>query len=62
MKAGQEFTRQNVRSIRPADGLHPRDLPKILGRLANRDIERATPLAWDLVRGEAEDGAARAPE
>jgi pseudaminic acid synthase len=62
MKAGQEFTHQNVRSIRPARGLHPRYLPKVVGRHAKRDIERATPLAWDLVAGQAKEGAAREPE
>lgn len=62
MKAGQEFTYQNVRSIRPAQGLHPRHLPKVVGRRAKQDIESATPLAWDLVGGEAEDGATRRSE
>ncbi len=49
MRAGDEFTAETVRSIRPADGLHTRFLDQILGRHASRDIERGTPLAWDLV-------------
>jgi len=49
MKAGETFTAQNVRSIRPACGLHTRFLPEVLGRRAARDIPRGTPLAWDLV-------------
>ncbi len=36
---GEVFTENNVRSIRPANGLHPRHLPEILGRHASRDIE-----------------------
>ncbi len=51
VKAGEQFTPDNVRSIRPADGLPPRFLPHILGRSAARDIERGTPLSWDLVSG-----------
>jgi N-acetylneuraminate synthase len=49
MKQGQAFTAENVRSIRPGHGLHTRHLPEVLGRHAARDIERGTPLRWDLV-------------
>jgi N-acetylneuraminate synthase len=49
VKCGEVFTRENVRSIRPADGLHTRHLKEVLGRRAACDIERGTPLAWDLV-------------
>ncbi|MDI3329045.1 MAG: pseudaminic acid synthase, partial [Alicyclobacillaceae bacterium] len=34
MKAGEIFTEDNVRSIRPAHGLHPRHLYDVLGRKA----------------------------
>lgn len=50
VKAGQPFTSDNVRSIRPGNGLHTRYLGEIIGRHAARDIERGTPLSWDLVR------------
>jgi pseudaminic acid synthase len=46
MKAGEEFTLDNLRSIRPADGLHPRNLPDLIGRHSNRDIAAGTPLDW----------------
>jgi N-acetylneuraminate synthase len=46
---GEAFTPRNVRSIRPANGLHTRHYAEILGRRATRSIERGTPLAWDLV-------------
>jgi len=49
VKQGQVFTAENVRSIRPGDGLHTRHLPEVLGRKAARDIERGTPLSWDLM-------------
>ncbi len=49
IRAGEAFTRENVRSIRPADGLHPRYLETVLGRAALREIPRGTPLSWDLI-------------
>ena len=49
LKEGQPFTRKNVRSIRPADGLHPRHLDEVVGRRATCDIERGTPLRWTMV-------------
>jgi pseudaminic acid synthase len=49
MKAGDPFTSENVRSIRPANGLHTRHLPEVIGRRAAQDIERGTPLAWSLI-------------
>lgn len=49
VKRGELLTSENVRSIRPAHGLHTRHLPEILGRRAVCDIERGTPLNWDLV-------------
>jgi pseudaminic acid synthase len=49
MKAGEGFSRENTRSIRPGQGLHPRFLEMVWGRKAARDIERGTPLTWDLI-------------
>jgi len=49
VKRGEMFTRKNVRSIRPADGLHPRHLDEILGQRAACHIERGTPLRWTMV-------------
>jgi len=50
-KAGERFTADNVRSIRPGHGLHTRHLEDIVGRCAALDIKRGTPLKWDLVGG-----------
>ena len=49
VKQGEVFTAENIRSIRPGHGLHTRHLPEVLGRQAARDVERGTPLSWDLV-------------
>jgi len=49
VKAGEPFTEDNVRSIRPGYGLPPKELPNVLKRRAAVDIARGTPLSWDLV-------------
>jgi N-acetylneuraminate synthase len=53
VRAGEEFTERNVRSIRPGNGLPPRYLPDILGRHAATDLQRGTPLDWAHVAGAA---------
>jgi sialic acid synthase SpsE len=49
IKQGESFTRENIRSIRPAQGLHPRYLKDTLGRQAICDIQRGTPLNRDMI-------------
>ena len=49
MKAGEEFTGSNVRSIRPGYGLPPKQYAAVLGKKANRDISAGTPLSWELI-------------
>lgn len=50
VKKGELFTEENVRSIRPGYGLHPKYYKDIVGkRRARRDIKAGTPLSWDLI-------------
>ena len=49
IKKGELFTKRNVCSIRPADGLHPRHFNEVLGKRAACDLERGTPLGWAMV-------------
>lgn len=49
INAGEEFTPENIRSIRPGHGLMPRELDNVLGRKAACSIKRGTPLSWDVV-------------
>jgi pseudaminic acid synthase len=49
IRQGETFNEENVRSIRPGHGLHTRHLRQVVGQRAARDIERGTPLSWDLV-------------
>jgi pseudaminic acid synthase len=49
VKKGEAFSDENIRSIRPGYGLHPRYLKNVLGRYATRDIKRGTPFHMDMV-------------
>ena len=50
IKAEEIFTKENIRSIRPGYGLPPKYLKDILGKCATQDIQKGTPLSWELVR------------
>jgi len=49
IKAGERITEENVRSIRPGFGEHPKYLTDILGNKAKVNIDKGTPLSWDLI-------------
>ncbi|CAA6604941.1 Pseudaminic acid synthase [Rhodospirillaceae bacterium LM-1] len=47
--AGESFSHDNVKSLRPARGLPPKEIDRIVGRTASCDISFGTPLSWDHV-------------
>lgn len=49
IKKGEVLTEENIRSIRPGYGLHPKYLYDVIGKKANTDISFGTPLSWDLI-------------
>jgi pseudaminic acid synthase len=49
IKAGEFLTKENVRSIRPGFGMHPKHYQEILGKRVNVDIERGTSLTFDVL-------------
>lgn len=49
IKKGELFTENNIRSIRPSDGLPPKLLNEVIGKKAKMDIEKGTPLSTDLI-------------
>lgn len=50
IQAGEIFTTEHVRSIRPGHGLAPKHINSIIGKVARINIERGTPMSWDLIR------------
>lgn len=50
VKEGEEFTEENIRSIRPGFGLHTRYFDKIIGGHANMNIKGGTPLDWQHIK------------
>ncbi len=49
MRAGEVFTEENLRAIRPGLGLPPKYFEKILGKKINRDMPKGSPVSWDLI-------------
>jgi pseudaminic acid synthase len=49
LKKGEIFTTENIKSIRPGHGLAPKNLYRIIGKRANQNLKRGTPLKWDLI-------------
>ncbi len=49
MKAGDLFTPQNLRVVRPGYGLPPKHIEMLIGKRVSRAVERGTPMSWDLL-------------
>lgn len=49
IKKGEKFTSENIRSIRPSDGMKPKYMKDILGKQATSNLSVGTPLTWDKV-------------
>lgn len=50
IKAGEVFTEQNVRSIRPAAGLEPKYYKDIIGKNSLVDLKKGSPLSLDIIK------------
>lgn len=49
MKAGDLFTKENLRAIRPGYGLAPQYYDILLGKSVKKDVSKGTPAHWDLL-------------
>lgn len=49
IKAGEVFSEENVRSIRPGNGLSPKFYYQVIGKRAKCDIQRGSPLLLDYI-------------
>ena len=49
MKAGDIITEDNVRSVRPGFGLHPKYLPELIGKRVNRSLKKGERFCLDFI-------------
>ncbi|HOJ77870.1 MAG TPA: pseudaminic acid synthase [Bacillota bacterium] len=49
MRAGEVFTEQNLKAIRPGFGLPPKYYQLLLGKKVNRDLKKGTAVKWEYV-------------
>lgn len=49
IKEGDVLTMENIRIIRPGDGLAPKYFDMLLGKKVNRDVSRGTALSFDFI-------------
>jgi len=50
MKAGEIFSEENIRSIRPGYGVHPKFLKEILGKVCVNSINRGCPFQLTMIK------------
>lgn len=50
IKEGEVITEKNVRSIRPGFGMHPKELKEILGKVANKDLDKGDRFEWNFIK------------
>lgn len=44
IKEGEPFTKENIRIIRPGDGIHPRYFDGLIGKIADKHFAKGTPI------------------
>ncbi|WP_425449712.1 pseudaminic acid synthase [Dethiothermospora halolimnae] len=49
IKKGEKLTRENIRVIRPAQGLEPKYYEQVLGKVSKTDIKKGTPFTKDII-------------
>ncbi|MFT5660483.1 MAG: pseudaminic acid synthase [Sulfurimonas sp.] len=49
IKKGEKFTEENIKSVRPANGMHPKHLNTVLTKNAKNNIPKHTPLSFELM-------------
>ncbi len=49
LKSGQKLTVDNIKVVRPGFGLAPKFYTQVLGQTINQDLNKGTPLSWELL-------------
>lgn len=50
IRKGEILTPEDFTILRPGIGLMPKFLPELIGKPAKKDVKRAEPVGWDLIR------------
>lgn len=50
VKSGEVITENNVRSVRPGLGMHPKYLPEVLGKVFIRDCKKGERFSFDMIK------------
>ena len=50
MRKGDVFTEENIRSIRPGDGISPKYISEILGKKSKISIKKGTPIKFEFYK------------
>ena len=56
IQAGEKITEDNVRSIRPGNGLEPKYFDDIQGKTVATDLKIGTPMKWSLIIYKIQEG------
>jgi len=49
VKEGDLVSQDNIKSIRPGNGIHPKHYNEVIGKKFLTNLERGTPLSWNLI-------------
>ena len=49
MPAGSVIQKDDIRRIRPGTGLHPKEMPKILGKTLKKPVQAGGAVSWDVI-------------
>ena len=49
VNSGDSITEQNVKSVRPGFGMHPKYFDKIIGKVFLKDVRRGKPLSFEMI-------------
>jgi pseudaminic acid synthase len=49
IKAGETFSKENIRAVRPSFGLHPKHYKEVIGRKAKHDLTIGDRVSWEVI-------------
>ena len=49
IKKGELITQENIKSVRPSYGLHPKEWDAVIGKKTTKDLEKGDRLSWKVI-------------